>query len=66
MISGIIMGVFTYYFKEKLNILVNVILGAIIYTGSLYLIKGFTKYDINILIKSILKKNHEEKPVGNN
>jgi len=42
--------------KERINFLILILLGAIIYGFVLYLIKGFTKEDIKYLWQAVFKK----------
>jgi hypothetical protein len=50
-LSAIGMGIFIYMFQQtNLNILYSIPLASIIYFILLYLLKGFTKKDINILL----------------
>ncbi|MCX6742674.1 MAG: oligosaccharide flippase family protein, partial [Candidatus Parcubacteria bacterium] len=54
--ASLIMFLFILYAKQSINYLVLVVLGALIYTGILYLIKGFTKEDIKYLWQAVFKK----------
>ena len=52
-IASLIMGAFIWYFKS-LNLLVLVLLAALLYLGTIYVIKGINKEDVQ-LFKQIIK-----------
>ncbi len=53
LISGLIMFLAVLFFKEKINIFINIAISAIIYTGVLFLMGGFRKEDIASVLKSL-------------
>jgi len=54
--ASIVMYVFIIYTKQTINFLLLIVLGALIYTVILYLIKGFTREDISYLWQAVFKK----------
>lgn len=50
--SVVIMGVFAFYAKSFLNLFLVVLLSAIIYTFALFVFKGFSRNDIQSIVKS--------------
>lgn len=60
-VSGLLMGGFIYFIKnidlilDIIYLVILVFLSSIIYFGALYILKGFSKEDKNILKKSIIK-----------
>jgi len=60
--GAIIMAYLIMLLKEKINFLILILLGAIIYGFVLYLIKGFTKEDIKYLWQAIFRKAPENIP----
>jgi O-antigen/teichoic acid export membrane protein len=57
-IASIFMGLFVYLFHQW-NVFLLIAIGIVIYFGLMFLIKGFSKDDIN-LMKSLLKKTKSE------
>ena len=55
-LSAIVMGAVVYCLKQNINILLNIILGGIVYFVVLFLIKGFRKEDLNSILKSFSKQ----------
>ncbi len=54
--AALIMGAVIIYLKETLNFILLIFIGAIVYALIMYLIKGFTKHDIEYLWQSVFKK----------
>jgi len=54
--AALIMCAFLLLLKEKVNFIILIIAGAILYLGIMYCIKGYTKNDIKYLLKAIFKK----------
>ncbi|MFH1822397.1 MAG: polysaccharide biosynthesis C-terminal domain-containing protein, partial [Patescibacteria group bacterium] len=57
LLAGIIMGVLIYLLKEKLYFAWVIILGAVAYFLSLFLIGGFRKEDVASIFNSFIKKS---------
>ncbi len=55
-LASIIMALIIIYLKPTINFAILILLGALIYGGIMYLIKGFTKEDISYLWQAIFKK----------
>ncbi len=55
-LASLLMGIFTILFKENINIFINIVISAIIYTGTLFLVGGFKKEDIISIFQSFQKK----------
>jgi len=65
--ASVIMGLVILYFKNSVNFLILIIIGALLYLVLMYLIKGYTKDDITYLWQAIFKKTkYEENLVDNN
>jgi len=62
LICAIIMAYLILLLKERINFLILILLGAIIYGFVLYLIKGFTKEDIKYLWQAIFRKAPQNIP----
>ena len=56
-ISALIMGVILYFLLFKLHFIILIVLGATIYFVILFLIKGFSKNDLDDLLISLKLKN---------
>jgi len=56
LLSALFMGVFVYSFKLELNIFLNIIIGSLIYGVLLFLLGGFSKDDLQSVLKSFKTK----------
>lgn len=54
--ASIIMAIIIIYLKETVHFIFLIILGALLYSGIMYLIKGFTKEDIKYSWQAVFKK----------
>jgi O-antigen/teichoic acid export membrane protein len=54
--SGAVMGAVVYWVKDDINIVFSVALGAIVYVGMMYALRGFTKSDIQFFIQAVIKR----------
>jgi O-antigen/teichoic acid export membrane protein len=54
--AALLMFITIIYLKQLVNFGILIILGALIYTAVMYLIKGFTKADLQYLSQAIFKK----------
>jgi O-antigen/teichoic acid export membrane protein len=65
--ASAIMGILILYLKPTVSFIILTVLGALVYLIIMYLIKGFTKDDVNFLWQAIFKKTkYEENIVDNN
>lgn len=55
--SGSVMAGFILFFRSQINILVLIFIGALVYLGVLYILRGITKDDILSLYASVVKKS---------
>lgn len=58
-LSAGLMAALIIYFKQYVNFILLIVLGALFYFGFLYLIKGFSKQDVLYLTKSFWKKKKQ-------
>ncbi|MCX6745351.1 MAG: flippase [Candidatus Parcubacteria bacterium] len=54
--SSLIMAALILFLKARFNFVILIIIGAIVYLGIMYLIKGFTREDVQFLWQAIFKK----------
>lgn len=54
--SAVIMGFVVFYFKDKINVIINVGLGGVVYIATMFLVKGFNIDEIKELYASFLNK----------
>lgn len=52
-ISVSAMSLVVVFLRERINIFINIAISAIIYVGALFAVKGFSREDINSIIKSL-------------
>lgn len=55
LVAVLAMFSFAYYMKENIFIFINITISAIIYVGTLFVLKGFSKDDIGSVLKSLKK-----------
>ncbi|OGF46191.1 hypothetical protein A2533_04900 [Candidatus Falkowbacteria bacterium RIFOXYD2_FULL_35_9] len=55
-LSAVIMTIAVLYLKQSMNLVLVMVIGAIIYIGVLYLVKGFSRQDMTYLKQSMLRK----------
>lgn len=65
-VAVVAMAIVVLYLKQSVNFIILAIIGALLYVGLMYLIKGFTKDDIKYLIQAIFKKTPYEKELIDN
>jgi len=52
-ISAIIMGIFVFYLKDKLNIFLVIMMAGLLYFLTLYFIRGYKKEDVFSIVESL-------------